>query len=154
MNNTNASELGDQIQIIELINRFGMAIDLRDWDSFRTLFVEQVQFDYSSIGEIAGNFQAEDIVKTARNDLGGFQTTQHLITNHLITIEDNTATCFAHVRAIHFLPNEERDSLLEIGGYYTAELISINAKWKIKNWKFNILWSRGDLELFELAKSN
>ena len=31
-----------------------MAIDLRDWESFHSLFAEEVEFDYSSIGEVAG----------------------------------------------------------------------------------------------------
>ena len=154
MNESAVNLLADKLAIIELINGFGMSIDLRDWESFRSLFTEQVEFDYSSIGEIAGNLRADDIVKTASQDLGGFQATQHLITNHLVEIENDTATCKAHVRAMHFLPVEETESLLEMGGYYTAELVCINFNWKIKSWKFTVLWSRGDLELFELAKQN
>ncbi|MEM7596034.1 MAG: nuclear transport factor 2 family protein [Cyanobacteria bacterium P01_A01_bin.83] len=142
----------DKIEIIELINRFGMSIDLRDWSSFRSLFVEQVKFDYSSIGEVAGILSADDIADTARQDLGGFQATQHLITNHLIEIENNTANAHAHVRAIHFLPNKAKDPVLEMGGYYSAGFTLINSHWKIKSWKFDLLWSSGDLELFELAK--
>lgn len=154
MNDSLINSLADRIRIIELINRFGMSIDLRDWSSFRSLFVNQVQFDYSSIGEIAGNLPVNDIVNTARQDLGGFQTTQHIITNHLVEIENDTATCSAHVRAMHFLPNKAPESLLEIGGYYNAELILADSDWKIKSWKFTVLWSRGDLELFALAKKN
>ena len=154
MNDSAVNLLADKLAIIELINSFGMSIDLRDWDSFRCLFTEQVEFDYSSIGEIAGNLRADNIVKTASKDLGGFQTTQHLITNHLVEIENDIATCKAHVRAMHFLPNKEQESLLEMGGYYTAKLVRLDSDWKIKSWKFTVLWSRGNLELFELAKQN
>ena len=142
----------DQIQIIQLINHFGMAIDLRDWESFQDLFAETVEFDYSSIGEVAATLHPADIVNTARSDLGGFQTTQHVITNHLIQVQDNNATCQAHVRAMHFLPNHSGESTLEMGGYYTAKLVRIEDNWKIKAWKFTILWSRGNEQLFELAK--
>ena len=148
------NDLADRLAIIELLNQFGMAIDLRDWESFHSLFTEEVEFDYSSIDEIAGTLQADEIANTARNDLGGFQTTQHVITNHLLEIENNTATCKAHVRAMHFLLNEEKEPLLETGGYYTAELVRIDSNWKIQSWRFTILWSKGDLELFDIAKKN
>ena len=142
----------DKLKIIELINQFGMSIDLRDWIKFRSLFAESVEFDYSSIGEIAGVLPPDKIANTAEQDLGGFQTTQHMITNHIIELSDNEATCTAHVRAQHFLPNDRFDPMLQIGGYYNAKLIPLESNWKIQGWKFTILWSIGSLELFELAK--
>lgn len=141
----------DRIQIIELLNQFGMAIDLRDWDRFRSLFADSVEFDYSSIGEVAATLAPDEIANTARQDLGGFQATQHVITNHLINLTGNEASCLAHVRAMHFLPNDRGESLLEMGGYYQAGLIKPNSVWKIKRWKFIVLWSRGNQELFDLV---
>ena len=149
-----ANSLADKLAIIELLNRFGMAIDLRDWESFHSLFTEEVEFDYSSIGEVAGTLHPDDITNTARRDLGGFEATQHVITNHQVQLSEDRATCYAQVRAMHLLPNDKTESLLETGGYYTAELVRIDSNWKIQNWKFTILWSNGDLELFDLAKKN
>ena len=150
---TSNTSTPDQIQIIQLINQFGMAIDLRDWESFRSLFAEEVEFDYSSIGEVAAVLCPEDIVDHARQDLGGFQTTQHQITNHLIELNGDEAMCQAHVRAYHFLPNDQGGSALEMGGYYTAKLIRME-NWKIKSWQFSVLWSHGNQQLFELAKKS
>ena len=145
------TSVADRLRIIELISQFGMAIDLRDWESFRSLFADQVEFDYSSIGEVAGTLDPDDIASNARKDLGGFQATQHMITNHQMELSDNDATCYAHVRAMHFLPNDQGESLLEMGGYYTAVLIRTDSDWKIQRWKFTVLWSRGNQELFSLA---
>ena len=142
----------NKLKIIELINQFGISIDLRDWTKFRSLFAESVEFDYSSIGEVAGVLPPDIITNTAKQDLGGFQTTQHMITNHIVELSDNEATCTAHVRAQHFLPNDRFDPMLQIGGYYNAKLIPVESDWKIKGWKFTILWSIGSFELFELAK--
>ena len=144
----------DWIEIVQLLNQFGMAIDLRDWSSFQSLFADEVEFDYSSIGEVAGTLQPEEIANTARQDLGGFQTTQHVITNHIVerSANSNSADCYAHVRAQHFLPNDRFNPMLQIGGYYQAKLIRVDSSWKIKGWKFTILWSIGSLELFDLVK--
>lgn len=152
MSNSLITSVAEKLDIIELINQFGMSIDLRDWTKFRSLFAELVEFDYSSIGEVAGILTPDEIAKTAEQDLGGFQTTQHIITNHIVELSDNEATCTAHVRAQHFLPNDRFDSILQIGGYYNARLIPVESNWKIKGWKFTILWSIGSLELFELSK--
>lgn len=146
------SLVADKLKIIELINQFGMSIDLRNWTKFHSLFADSVEFDYSSIGEVAGVLQPDEIANTAERDLGGFQSTQHMITNHLVELLDNEANCTAHVRAQHFLPNDRFDPMLQIGGYYNAKLISIKSDWKIQSWKFTILWSIGSLELFDLAK--
>ncbi|BAY82629.1 hypothetical protein NIES267_21130 [Calothrix parasitica NIES-267] len=143
----------DRIEIIELINQFGMLIDLRDWENFANLFTDSVEFDYSSIGEVAGSLEPKDIVNSARNDLGGFQATQHMITNHHIKFSNNNhATCQAHVRAFHYLPGEPGKDILEMGGYYTAGLIRTDSTWKIKRWKFNVLWSRGNQQIFDVAR--
>ena len=141
-------------KIIQVINHFGVAIDLRDWSSFRNLFAEEVNFDYSSIGEVAATLVPEEIARNARQDLAGFESTQHLITNHLVEVNDHTAKCHAHVRAMHYLPNEIAEPFLEMGGYYNAELIQKNSHWKIQSWKFFVLWSRGNHNLFALARKN
>ena len=44
------------------------------------------------------------------------------------------------------------ESMLEMGGHYMAKLVRVKDNWKIKGWKFTILWSRGNEQLFELAK--
>jgi SnoaL-like domain len=144
----------DQIEIVQLIDRFGFAIDLRDWEKFQSVFHSSVEFDYSSIQGPAGNLTPEQIVADARRDLGGFQVTQHVITNHQITLSGNSATCQAHVRATHFLPNDRGDSSLETGGWYDAGLIRSDAAWKIQRWKYSVLWSRGNGDLFRLAKQS
>lgn len=146
------TSVADRIRIIELVNRFGMAIDLRNWDSLRGLFTNLVEFDYSSIGVVTGNLQPDEIVNTACHDLAGFQATQHRITNHQVELSDDSATCQAHVSAMHFLPNDQGDSTFEMGGYYTIGLVRTQFDWKIERWKFSMLWSRGNPELFELAR--
>ena len=95
----------------------------------------------------------DDIVNNARKNFGGFEATQHLITNHIVEPVNNEATCHAHVRAYHFLSNDKVKPQLEIGGYYTSKLVRTET-WKIKEWKFSVFWTSGDLELFELAKKH
>ena len=142
----------EKINIIELLDRFGIAIDSRDWNTFCSLFAEKVEFDYSAIGDIAGVFSPAEITNNAQKNFAGFEVTQHVITNHQIKRSGNTASCKAYVRAMHVLPNEEVEPMLEIGGCYLAELIQTDSNWKIESWKFELFWSKGDFALFDLAK--
>ena len=144
----------NKLTIVQLLNQFGTAIDLRDWETFRSLFADSVEFDYSAIGDVADTLSSDDILNNARKNFDGFKATQHLITNHIVEITGDRATCHAHVRAYHFLPNDKVKPRLEIGGYYTASLVRDRENWKIKQWKFSVLWTEGDVELFELAKEN
>jgi hypothetical protein len=145
--------LTDRINLIELVNRFGVAIDLRDWEKLQSLFLNPTEFDYSSIGVRSGHLSPEEIANTACQDLSGFQATQHSITNHQISVEGDSATCVAHVRAMHFLPNDRGDSVFEMGGYYKIQLFRIRSDWKIGRWKFIYLWSHGNNNLFKLAQA-
>lgn len=145
--------LTDTLNIIELVSAFGLAIDLRDWEKLQSLFHNPTEFDYSSIGVKSGQLSPEEIANTARHDLSGFQATQHQITNHQVKVEGDRATCQAHVRAMHFLPNDRGDSVFEMGGYYTVQLMRSESQWKIKHWKFRVLWSYGNEDLFKLAQA-
>ena len=154
MDNSSTASTVDKMSIVQLINQFGRALDLRDWKTFRNLFADSVEFDYSAIGDVAGTLSPDDIVNNARKNFSGFEATQHLITNHIVEVAGEKASCHAHVRAYHFLPNDKVKPRLEIGGYYTAKLVHLEEDWKIKQWKFSVLWISGDEELFELAKEN
>ena len=150
-----ATALENKLAVTETINKFGLSIDLRDWDTFRGLFTDPVGFDYSSIGEKAGDaLHPDDVVGTASKDLGNFQATQHVITNHVIDLDGESAHCRAHVRAVHFLPNDQGEATFEMGGHYEAKLIQEAGQWKINEWKFHFLWSTGNEELFDIARNS
>ena len=139
-------------QIVETVSRFGMLVDDRDWDGFRALFANSVNFDYSDIGDVADTLHPDDIVKNASTSFSGFEATQHVISNHQVNATAEAATCRAYIRAMHILPNDQGEPWLEIGGRYDAELIRSGADWKIQSWKFSVMWSHGNQNLFSLAK--
>ena len=152
MNDTALTLISAQTKVVETVSRFGMLVDARDWDSFRSLFTDSVEFDYSDIGDVSDTLSPDEIAKNASESFSGFEATQHIISNHQVEVIDEVATCNAYVRAMHILPNEQGEPWLEIGGRYDAELICSESDWKIQSWKFSIMWSRGNQNLFSLAK--
>jgi hypothetical protein len=94
----------------------------------------------------------QERAEAARRTVSGFQTTQHMITNHVITIDGDKALCVAYLQAQHCLPNEQGDSTQTIGGYYTNHFIRTPHGWKIKACKLTMTWSKGNWGIFELAR--
>ena len=74
-----------------------------------------------------------------------------MITNHVITIDGDNATCIAYVRAHHYLPNDSGDNTQTMVGYYTNHFIRTKDGWKIKKCKLSISWNSGNWHIFTLA---
>ena len=149
----------DRAAIIDLVNRFGWTIDSRDWDGYEALFDDEVRFDYSAIDGPTGTLSPADIREGGYHELGGFDHTQHAITNHVVTLDGDRARCEAHFRAMHVLRDVEPGLLtdgetwFENGGHYSAGLVRRADGWRIADWTFSLYWSRGNGGLFKAARA-
>jgi hypothetical protein len=76
-----------------------------------------------------------------------------MITNHVITVTGDEATCVAYVQARHFLPNESGDSMQTMYGYYTNRFVRTPAGWKIRACKLTLWWQTGNRHIFTLASA-
>jgi SnoaL-like domain len=84
----------------------------------------------------------------------------HMITNHVITVAGDNATCIAYVQARHYLPNDTGDSMQTMFGYYTnrfvrtpARFVRTPAGWKIRACKLTLTWQTGNWGIFALASA-
>jgi 3-phenylpropionate/cinnamic acid dioxygenase small subunit len=145
----------DRAQISDVQLRYATAVDLRDWKLFRSCFTDEVEVDFTSLfgGSGPRAVSADRWTEAARRTVGGLQATQHMITNHVITIEGDTATCVAYVQARHYLPNDKGDSLQTLGGYYTNHFVRTPEGWKIRRCKLTVTWNEGNWHVFELARN-
>ncbi len=96
--------------------------------------------------------KADQWVEFARRTITGLKATQHMITNHVITIEGDEATCVAYVQARHHLPNESGESEQTMFGYYTNRFVRTADGWKIRACKLTVNWSTGNFHVFTLAR--
>ncbi|WP_251016415.1 nuclear transport factor 2 family protein [Streptomyces sp. ISL-99] len=98
--------------------------DQREGERLAGVFAEKVTLDYTSLagGEPAELTPAE-IVAAWTSALGGYDATQHLITNHLVDIEGDTAVCTAAFQATHRLATPHGSPLWTLGGTYRFGLV-------------------------------
>lgn len=154
MDNENArlQLLLDRAEISDVQLRYATGLDSRDWKLFRSCFTDEIETDFTSVfGGAARKVSADRWTDAARRSLSGLAATQHMITNHVITVAGDEATCIAYVQARHFLPNDSGDSMQTMFGYYTNRFVRTSAGWKIRACKLTLWWQTGNRHIFTLA---
>ncbi|MET9507383.1 nuclear transport factor 2 family protein [Streptomyces flavidovirens] len=127
--------------------------DQREWERLAGVFAEKVTLDYTSLagGEPAELTPAE-IVAAWTSALGGYDATQHLITNHLVDIEGDTAVCTAAFQATHRLATAHGSALWTLGGTYRFGLVrTAGHGWRISSVVMTTVWADGNQHLPALA---
>jgi hypothetical protein len=151
-------------EIVDVTLRYAAGIDRRDWAMLRDCFADPFELDTSSWSAIPPSLRsADEFVAGVRQTNGGFDATQHLVTNHRVErLADAEAWCSAEVRAQHWFAPPTLASLrpdagpitwCELGGHYTGALVRDGDQWRIRRWTFTVRWRTGDESLFELART-
>ncbi len=147
------NDLLEKQAIQELILNYAWGIDSRDWTLFRSIFADEVAIDFSSYnGTPPTSMSADDWVAGCKSMLPGFDATQHVLTNFMIELAGDTAQAIVYMKAEHFIANSLGDNSHTLGGYYTHQLKKQADGWKIHSAKLTVLWSRGNRQVYELAR--
>ncbi len=143
----------DRAAISDVQLRYATGLDTRNWALFRSCFTDEIDADFTSIfGGVPRKVSADRWAEAARRSLSGLAATQHMITNHVITVDGDEALCVAYVQAQHYLPNDKGDGTLTMGGYYTNRFARTPQGWKIRACKLTLTWTTGNWHIFALAR--
>jgi hypothetical protein len=153
MDESKLNDLLDRAAIGDVQLRYATGIDMRDWPLYRTCFTDDLEIDFSSVfGGGSRQVKADRWVETVRRTISGLKATQHMITNHVITLAGDEATCVAYVQARHHLPNDTGASDQAMFGYYTNRFVRTSLGWRIRACKLTVTWNTGNWHVFELAR--
>jgi SnoaL-like domain len=146
------SDPADEWAVCRTLYRFAAAIDTRDWTTYRAVFTEEIDLDYSSYRPgSAGRFQADDWVARGKALFTGLDATQHCLYNPLVTVDGDVADVVIYVQAEHFLTNPDGDNWFTLGGYYSDRLVHQQGEWKITRKKLVVTWNRGNRHVLTLG---
>ena len=163
-NKLTPEQLSDRVAIIDLTLRMAEHVDLLQWDQLRSCFADDLVVNCSYVLEKdKGHVEttAAEFAEAWRRTVGGFETTQHLLANHRVTIVDtsddqhSTATCSAYVQAQHYHANGSGDPIWTLGGHYDFELVrpaftdhdDADPNWRISALMQTTLWETGNRHL-------
>ena len=150
----------DKLMIAETIYLYAIGIDTKDFDLYGSIFADQVNIDFSSY---EGSSVPETTVLTrdqwvsrVRPLFTGLAATQHSMTNPVVNIDGDTASCRMYMQAHHVFEPEKEDSWFTIGGYYDGTLTrdaESPSGWKLTGVKLTVLWRKGQESIMQLARS-
>ena len=142
----------ERIDVVEVVYAYATGVDTKDWALYRSIFTDEVEFDFSSWdGRPAARMRADEWVAGVRPLFMALDVTQHSMTNPRVAIEGERATCVMYMQAAHFLQQAGGDPEFTIGGYYTDQLVRTTAGWKLAGVKLTVTWRRGNYHVMTLA---
>lgn len=133
----------DREQIIERLATLAAAIDARDYDLIAATFAEDAT-GYGAQGR-------EAIVANMQAHLGGVGATQHLLGNHRITVEGETAHSLTYARVHHVGAGPMAGSFYECLGEYDDRWVRAEGTWLLTHRWFEIRVSLGDFSVLRPA---
>jgi 3-phenylpropionate/cinnamic acid dioxygenase small subunit len=123
-------EISDRIEIDDLLIRYTVAIDTKDWELLDTVYTPDAKIDYTTSGGIKSEYP--EVRAWLAKALAPFTMTQHLISNSVVQIDGDTATA----RTMVFNPMGTDDGkggleLFYVGAWYDDKLVRTEDGWRI-----------------------
>lgn len=137
-----------RLDVCQVLARFTLALDGRDWPAYRAVFTDEVDVDYSSYrpGSV-GRMPAGDWVARAERLFPGLDATQHALFLPEVVVDGDHGSTRTPMRADHFLAGER----YSLGGVYLHRLVRTEGVWRISAVTLQVRWTEGDRDLLVRA---
>ncbi|MCH2188057.1 nuclear transport factor 2 family protein [Myxococcota bacterium] len=123
-------EVGDRIEIQDLLVRYTEAIDTKDWDLLDQCFLPDADLDYTTSGGIAGAYP--EVRAWLAKALAMFPKTIHAISNSTIKLSGDRATGRTLVNNPMVLPKGEGGAFVfTVFAYYIDDFVRTAEGWRI-----------------------
>ena len=125
-------EISDRIEIDDLLTRYTVAIDTKDWALLDTCFLPDAELDYTQTGGTKGPYP--EVRKWLEMALAPFPVTVHYISNTTVSIQGDAASSRTYViNPMGFQNPDGSMHMFTVGGYYVDELVRTGDGWRIKS---------------------
>jgi hypothetical protein len=145
METSKLNELLDKQAITEIFNRYVDALDYKRWADLDDLFVPEATASW---------FQNQWSQKS-RDEMIPFirswvteVNTHHILGNHMIQVNGDTATGSCRVRAHHAGTGERAHLFEETLGVFSGTLVRQGGKWRFTHFQEELLVMLGTFDVF------
>ncbi|RJG03205.1 nuclear transport factor 2 family protein [Noviherbaspirillum sedimenti] len=133
----------DELSVLQLLNRYGVAVDSKRWDVFDQVFTEDVIADYGAPVVFEG---LAAFKRGAEAAWGPFDASQHSMSNTVWERRGDTGRSLTYGNWFIIRRGVEGGDLWEGRGWYYDEWVLRDAGWRIKrrccrtmSWSGNLL---------------
>jgi ketosteroid isomerase-like protein len=133
----------DHDQIVEALAQVAAALDSRDWGAVRSWFTPDTHA-YGARGQDA-------LIAQLEAHLGGVGPTQHLLGNHRVSVDGDTARSLTYGRVHHVGAGPMDGASYECMGEYDDHWVRTTDGWRISRRWFDIRIQIGDFAVLRPA---
>lgn len=138
--------LADREAIRDTLHAYAAGMDTRDWALLRSVFDPEIVIDTTQ--ELWDGNRADRrwhgvdaVMKNFEGVVGKHFVSHHMITNHRITIDGDTARAVGYLHSVHLDDPQKPDAHQDHGAWYLFALRRTNDGWKIAGLKHNTVWT-------------
>jgi ketosteroid isomerase-like protein len=139
---TDIQSLLDEREIYRVITRYCRALDTKDWALLDDVFVPDATGELGTPTTLVG---LEAIRGRIRSALGHLDDSQHLVGNHEIAVDGDTATHRCYLHAQHVRRAAVGGPNYIVAGRYEDRLTRIEAGWRIAHRTLTVMWTDGNV---------
>ncbi len=133
--------LEDRQAIVDVTIRYCWAIDERRFEDFDDVFTKDARVDYGSLPTLEGRDAVRAYVERV---VAPLDVTQHLVTNHQITQDDDGIRSRCYFQAQHVRRGLDGGDNFIIAGIYRDAWSRTEAGWRIRARALEVLWTDGN----------
>ena len=142
----------DMNSVQQVMHRYALAIDTKDWGALTDLFTENMSADFRTFGaKSVYEGSREGWVEQVRSTIAGMDATQHVMTNHLYEVDGAKATGTTYIQARHVCRNHWGGDVYTIGGHYAVDMVLSGDQWRIGAYTLHCTWYEGDRHVLKAA---
>lgn len=136
--------MSDRDAVLDTITRLFWHTDHQQWEDLVGVFTDDVHLDYTSLqGGEPTRLSGAAIVNGWKEHFATLATYQHLVSNHLIDIDGDTASVRAEFIATHQYDTSVEPSTWQLGGDYRFALERSDNGWAVNSMIMNTIWQTG-----------
>ena len=124
----------DRVKIVETMNKYAIGIDTKDYELFRSIFLDDVEVrviydpNWKGGGEIKFSGK-EDWVNYVQEAISQYRATQHMLGNPMISFDGEVAKVRTDLQASHYYIKDP-EAKTTLWGFYETHMVK-NENWKI-----------------------
>ena len=140
MSEKQIDQLEEKQKIVDLTIAYTWIIDHGPRERLREIFTKNAVFiidprHLNGIDEIRGKIE---------RTLGGLSSSQHIVSNHQVSIDGDTATSRCYLHAQHTLNETEGGDNYVMAGRYIDKLVRVDSEWRITERQLMLDWTEGN----------
>ncbi len=132
--------MADREDIIDLAVRYAWALDSKNVDGLRDVFTPDATAMLRGV-ECNG---VDQIIARIGGSILRLDCTQHLISNHQVIVDGDTATHRCQLQSQHVRAATEGGHNFIVGGYYEDRVVRTPDGWRIAHRLMQQTWTEGN----------